>query len=227
MEAMRVMKDGSTVTTSLLSKFGAGLKFLGLAGLIYDIGTSSAEAAQAAGRGDAGRASEVMTQLAARTYGGLQLGLAGGTLAGIVLAGTPVAIAGILIGGIAGGVLGGAAGNLLVECIWGAARQAIKLLNYADPDGKVGHFRQVEQDFVAKKMPADIANGVALALNDGTLTNADSGQARMEYLQGLKKSSSDNANATIDGEVAVRHIDRGYGSITTVADGDSDIVANQ
>jgi hypothetical protein len=226
-EAMRLMKDGSTTTTSLLSKFGSGLKFLGLAGLIYDIGTSSAEAAGAAGRGDAGRAGEVMTQLAARTYGGLQLGMAGGTLAGIVLAGTPVAIAGILIGGIAGGVLGGVAGDLLVERIWGAARKAIKLLNYADPDGKVGHFRKTEQDLVANKMPADIAKRVALALNDGTLINADSDQARKEYLQDLKKSSSDNANATIDGEVAVRHIDRGYGSITTVADGDSHIVANQ
>lgn len=226
-EAMRVMKDGSTTTTSLLSKFGSGLKFLGLAGLIYDIGTSSAEAAEAAGRGDAGRAGEVMTQLAARTYGGLQLGLAGGTLAGIVLAGSPVAIAGILIGGIAGGVLGGVAGDLLVERIWGAARKAIKLLNYADSDGKVGHFRNTEQDLVANKMPADIARSVALALNDGTLINADSDQARKDYLQGLKKSSADNANAAVDGEVAVRHIDRGYGSITTVADGDTDIVANQ
>lgn len=226
-EAMRVMKDGSTTTTSLLSKFGSGLKFLGLAGLIYDIGTSSAEAAEAAGRGDAGRAGEVMTQLAARTYGGLQLGLAGGTLAGIVLAGTPVAVAGMLIGGIAGGVLGSATGDLLVERIWGAARKAIKLLNYADPDGKVGHFRTTEQNLVTNKMPADIARSVALALNDGTLINADSDQARKDYLQGLKKSSADNANAAVDGEVAVRHIDRGYGSITTVADGDTDIVANQ
>jgi hypothetical protein len=226
-EAMRVMKDGSTVTTSLLSKFGAGLKFLGLAALIYDIGTSSAEAAEAAGRGDAGRAGEVMTQLAARTYGGLQLGLAGGTLAGIALAGTPVAIAGILIGGIAGGVLGSAAGDLLVERIWGAARQAIKLLNYADPDGKVGHFRHVEQQLVANKMPADIAKSVALALNDGTLINADSDQARQDYLQGLKNSSASNANAAVDGEVAVRHIDRGYGSVTTVSNGNTDTVANQ
>ena len=78
----RLQKEGGTATTSLLAKFGKGLKFLGIAGLIYDIGTSSAEAAEAARNGNAARAGEVMAKLAARTYGGLQLGmLAGGAAA--------------------------------------------------------------------------------------------------------------------------------------------------
>jgi hypothetical protein len=227
-EVMRVMKDGTTTTTTILSKLGAGLKFLGLAGLIYDIGTSSAEAAQAAGKGDAGRASEVMAQLAARTYGGLQLGLAGGALAGAMLAGTPVAIAGILVGGIVGGVIGGAAGDALVERIWGAARQAIKLLGYGDIDGKVGHFRQVEQDLAARNMPADIAKLVALGLNDGTLVNADSVQARQDYLKQFSDTSAGNGNARTDGDLVLRYVSRGPdSSIVTMVEAGRDITVNQ
>lgn len=229
-DVTRLQKEGGTATTSLLAKFGKGLKFLGIAGLIYDIGTSSAEAAEAARNGNAARAGEVMAKLAARTYGGLQLGMLAGGAAAFLLAGTPFVLAGVLLGGIAGGIAGAVAGDMLAERIWGAARKAIGMLSQTHPDNKVGYFAVVEQDLAARKVPGDIARKVAVTLNDGSLANAHVKTTLRKHIHQLDKAIAANGEAAVVGEIVVRHIDLGYNddrSRTTVVDGDQEATVNQ
>ena len=229
-EATRIQKEGGAATVTLMSKFGKGLKFLGIAGLIYDIGTSSAEAAEAARNGNAARAGEVMAKLAARTYGGLKLGMLAGGAAAVLLAGTPFVLAGVLLGGIAGGIAGAVAGDMLAERIWGAARKAIGMLSQTHPDNKVGYFAVVEQDLAARKVPGDIARKVAVGLNDGSLADAHVKTALRKHMHRLDKAIAANAKAPVVGEIVVRHIDLGYSgdrSKTTVVDGDQGMTFNQ
>jgi hypothetical protein len=229
-EVIKIQKEGGAATVTLMSKFGKGLKFLGIAGLIYDIGTSSAEAAEAARNGNPARAGEVMAKLVARTYGGLKLGMLVGGAAAVLLAGTPFVLTGVLLGGIAGGIAGAVVGDMLAERIWGAARKAIGMLSQPHPDNKVGAFAMVEQDLAARKVPGDIARKVAVALNDGSLADAHVKTALREHIYRLDKAIAANAEAPVVGEIVVRHIDLGYNgdrSRTTVVDGDRETTVNQ
>lgn len=144
------------------------LKVLGTAGTIYDIFTSSAEAADQINHGDVEGAALTMTRLAARLVVGLKAAAVGAQVG--FVAGGPV---GAVAGGLAGGVFGTVVGDDAVQAIWGAARATANLvLGTASAPLAITVFpnpeaAQLQQQLIdAGVPPAAATQAVGLALDE-------------------------------------------------------------
>lgn len=131
--------NGKTVVSSTnMATLFKGLKVVGVAGLIYDIGTSTAEAANASNKGDRAGAANIMARLAGRLYLGMEGAALGAAIGGAVGApGGPVALASSVVGALVGGIGGAFIGDAAVEALWKAADDVISLLQAGTPEAGV------------------------------------------------------------------------------------------
>ncbi|WP_025137883.1 hypothetical protein [Achromobacter sp. DH1f] len=117
----------SVRTLKIITK---GAAMLGGAAMVFDIGTSTAQAAQELGKGNPGEATHIMLQLGARLYASTQGALLGARLGvqGGLVFGLPGALLGALVGAVGGGMAGDAAAGLTVDKLWAAAGKLLGLL---------------------------------------------------------------------------------------------------
>lgn len=165
-ELSEVLKGGS-LSNAILPKLGTGLKVVGVAGLIYDIGTSSAQAAEAANAGNKDEAGNIMARLAARLYFGFEAG-AGGAMLGAA-AGAPgglTAAAGAIIGGIAGGIVGVIVGDVVADTIWKWADDAIASLTGSNIEEQPASTPQLDTPEILTAAGTVYQNLIASGLSD-------------------------------------------------------------
>ncbi|MCZ7854042.1 AHH domain-containing protein [Agrobacterium salinitolerans] len=170
-----ILSGKATVSSIQMPMVLTGLKILGLAGLFYDITTSTAEAANAVDKGDKAGAGNIMARLAGRIYLGMEggaIGAAGGAAVGAALgaAGGPAALATSVVGALVGGVSGAILGDAAVDALWKAADDVVSLLQAGtqeagveapllQPSGK--YYRGL----IASGMPKDLADKLMRELN--------------------------------------------------------------
>jgi hypothetical protein len=166
-----ILSGKATVSSIQMPMVFTGLKILGVAGLFYDITTSTAEAANAVDKGDKAGAGNIMARLAGRIYLGME-GAAIGAAVGAALgaAGGPAALATSVVGALVGGVSGAILGDAAVDALWKAADDVVSLLQAGtqeagvdtpllQPSGK--YYRGL----IASGMPKDIADKLIRELN--------------------------------------------------------------
>lgn len=196
------IRDGGAISKGILPKFGHGLKVLGLASLFYDIGTSSADAAEAAKTGNTDKAANIMVRLAARIYFGFEAGLAGAALGGAIGApGGFTAIAGMIIGGAVGGVAGAVAGDTAVDAIWQMSDRVMSFLQGT----KQGQETASEAGIV---LPTPLASGeevyqrlVAAGIPSGQahrITDSFAADYKRRVVSGISISANDLIAEIID-----------------------------
>lgn len=135
-ELVKLQSVGASgVSVRTLQIIGRSAGILGGAAMIFDIGTSTAEAAQQLQNGNQGDASRIMLQLAARLYASTQGALSGasvGARTGGLIFGLPGALAGAIVGAIGGGMGLGAAADYSVDALWSVANRLISILTNND-----------------------------------------------------------------------------------------------
>ncbi len=221
-----VLKSGSSLTSTYLPMLGKGLTVLGVAGLIYDIGTSTADAAAAADAGNKAEAGNIMARLAGRLYAGLEAGAAGAALGGTL--GTPgglTAFAGAVVGGLLGGIAGAALGDIAADKLWQAADTAVELLKSVSSERGVDTplltpTGKVYRDLISSGMPKEQAQKMLDALNaeyrerrlKDTTTPAD------ELVQGVIRDvvANQGVEPTGDNGLSITTIGGGKGNTTIV-----------
>ncbi|NTA61584.1 hypothetical protein G6L32_23350 [Agrobacterium tumefaciens] len=166
-----VLSGKATVSGSYMPTLFKGLKVVAVAGLVYDVGTSTAEAADAASKGDTAEAGNIMARLMGRIYVGTKGAAAGAALGGAIGAPAgPVAIAGSIIGALGGGLAGVAVGDAAVDALWKAAGQAISILQAGAPETGVDTpllrpSGKYYRGLIANGMPKAIADKLMQELN--------------------------------------------------------------
>ncbi|SCY42137.1 AHH domain-containing protein [Rhizobium sp. NFACC06-2] len=166
-----ILSGRATVSSVHMPMVFTGLKILGVAGLFYDITTSTAEAANAVDKGDKASAGNIMARLAGRIYLGME-GAAVGAAIGAALgaAGGPAALASSVAGALVGGVSGAILGDAAVDALWKAADDVVSLLQAGTPEAGVETpllqpSGKYYRGLIASGMPKDIADKLIRELN--------------------------------------------------------------
>ncbi len=170
-----ILSGRATVSSIHMPMVFTGLKILGTAGLLYDITTSTAEAANAVDKGDKASAGNTMARLAGRIYLGMEgaaKGAAVGAAIGAALgaAGGPAALASSVAGALVGGVGGAILGDAAVDALWKAAGDVVSLLQAGTPEAGVATpllqpSGKYYRGLIASGMPKDMADKVIRELN--------------------------------------------------------------
>ena len=166
-----VLNGKAVVSSANMATLFKGLKVVGVAGLIYDIGTSTAEAANATSRGDGDGAANIMARLAGRIYLGIEGAALGAAIGGAVGApGGPVALASSVVGALVGGIGGAFIGDAAIEALWKAADDVILLLQTGTPEAGVATpllqpSGKYYRELIASGMPKEVADKLARQLN--------------------------------------------------------------
>ncbi|KGE79643.1 hypothetical protein LW14_28105, partial [Rhizobium sp. H41] len=166
-----VLNGKAVVSSANMATLFKGLKVVGVAGLIYDIGTSTAEAANATSRGDGDGAANIMARLAGRIYLGIEGAALGAAIGGAVGApGGPVALASSVVGALVGGIGGAFIGDAAIEALWKAADDVILLLQTGTPEAGVATpllqpSGKYYRELIASGMPKEVADKLVRQLN--------------------------------------------------------------
>ncbi|ADY66056.1 hypothetical protein [Agrobacterium tumefaciens] len=170
-ELSDVLSGKATVSSAYMPTLFKGLKVLGVAGLTYDIWTSTVEAADASTRGDRAGAGNIVARLAGRLYFGLKGGAIGaGYGAAIGASGGPVSLASAVVGGLVGGVMGAVGGDAAVDALWKAAEDTISLLHAGTPEAGVDTpllqpSGKYYRGLIASGMPKEVADKLVRQMN--------------------------------------------------------------
>lgn len=168
----------SAISVRTLKIITKGAAMLGGAAMVFDIGMSTAHAAQELGKGNPGEAAHIMLQLGARLYASTQGALLGARLGvqGGLVFGLPGALLGALVGAVGGGIAGDAAAEMSVDKLWAAAGKLLGLLQnnqyIKEPEFPgslpfISDEKEYRRELAASGMPQDLIDQVVDSIKKG------------------------------------------------------------